>query len=293
MSFRSPILSSGWHHYFIGAPLSPKARVTLNRTLRGMSDQDASFKALSTSALIFPLLDLGVLNSAVEPHLIQALSNVLAPHASFKLQATGWWINAQGEEKRPIPSKDENQAGFLWLAWGERMGALNALKSDLSRSMSTLHIEGVPVETASPLSSKKKSRELTVLCGEYSRYNSETYNHPFRSAAWMNEILLQKRPTHFDPHMGYQSVWRYTLPLETPLLSETQELSSYDSLNLTRASSLEEDQLDRRSLELLQELENRLQDIPSLPPPNQTYKSMQRAHRRRKSKHPQTRTTQE
>ena len=82
-----PLLSPGWSHYIVVAPLSPKARVNLNRRLRQLSDRDRGFKPLPPHTLHLPLLNLGVVSEALEPRIISILARRVPTCASVRCAA--------------------------------------------------------------------------------------------------------------------------------------------------------------------------------------------------------------
>ena len=84
----SLILSPGWSHYILTAPLSPKAHISVSKKLRDFSNHDSQFKPLGTNALNIAIMDLGVLPISLEWLLFKALEQGIQAHASLKLQAT-------------------------------------------------------------------------------------------------------------------------------------------------------------------------------------------------------------
>ena len=251
-----PVLSPGWHHYFIGAPLSPKAKVTLSRALKHFSDQDRDLEILPAQALILPLLDLGVLHESREKLLIEAVESTLASFSSIKLQATGW------RTQPSLPEKPSSQEGYLWLAWNERLGVLRSVIAGLKRAFTLQNFDAEEVSAWRGDITKKSSDEIAVLCARYSRCNSDIYAQPFRCNAWINSISLQKRPSHFLPSSGYQSAWRYELPLETPAFTEMPSSIFHDEE--AKAASVGVTGLNERQAALYQELEQKLESASPL-----------------------------
>ena len=50
------ILSPGWSHYIISAPLSPKALTVVTRQIKTLKGQDATLRPLHPSALTLAIL---------------------------------------------------------------------------------------------------------------------------------------------------------------------------------------------------------------------------------------------
>lgn len=275
----SLILSPGWSHYIITAPLSPKAHISVSKKLRDLSDHDSHFKPLGTKALNIAIMDLGVLPICSEWLLFKALEQGIEAHASLKLQATEFRLShPQATHPKQV------EPAYLWLEFRDRLGALAALYSDIAQ-----HIQkyAPQLSVPAPVSWEKETRFLNekcfLLCGEISRYKSEVYDQRFSSSVWINEVRLQKRPSHFIPSRGYQSIWRYPLPLETPALSDIDDIE-VDSHQIQSPSKIRlKYPLKGEDLSLLKSLEERLELIQSEPV---KFNNSKHRHKRRKKRKP-------
>ena len=282
-----PLLSPGWSHYFIAAPLSPKARVNLNRQLRTFSDRDRSFKPLASPALHVPLLDLGVVSQALEHRIISVLARFVPTCASLQIHSSGWaldfddQLNPHGKST----SQSESKSGYLWLNWEDRIGVFSILRRELERELQDLCEDVQHVGPQAAVRGPQKKRDhFSVLCGSFYQYNSDTYHKTFRGSAWLNEICLQKRPQRFHPSNGYQSIWRHALPFETPELTD-QDLDPVTS-RTDQVPRLSSDQpLSGRALELFNLLEQRLEKNRQLPSTSKRSKTQRRRRRPRNKKH--------
>ena len=272
----TPLISPGWSHYILTAPLSPKAHVSLTKKLRALSEQEKSFSPLGSSALNIGIMDLGVLPTSSEWMIIQALKGTLKAHASLKLQSTEFRVSH--------PQLDQVQVGkpaHLWLEFRDRLGALSALYSDLAHCLQEYAPNYARPVPQSWLTNPKFVREnYLLLCGRSSHYKTNTYEQKFTGSAWINEVKLQKRPSHYVPYKGYQSIWTYPLPIETPPLSEVDELEYAEhspSLKKARLSY----PLEGEDLSLLQSLEERLELTQIEPLKPKTWKHRQRRRKKR------------
>jgi len=287
-----PLLSPGWSHYFIAAPLSPKARVNLNRQLRSFSDRDQSFKPLASHTLYLPLLDLGVISQALEPQILSVLARLIPTCASLQIHASGWSLDFDDHRStsdlishEASHKKNSKQSGYLWLNWEERIGVLSILRRELERELQSLceDLQHIGPHMSRRGSSKKQD-QFSVLCGSFYQYNSNTYNKNFRGSAWLNEICLQKRPQRFHPSNGYQSIWRHALPFETPALTE-QDLDPVISRSNQLPRSSPDQPLTGRALELFNLLEQRLEKTRQIPSTSNRSKPQRRRRRQRNKKH--------
>ena len=283
-----PLLSPGWGHYILVAPLSPKARVNLNRKLRQFSDRDQSFKALPSHVLSVPILDLGVISEAIEPRIISILSRLVPTCASLQIHSSGWAVDksdAECEADRHKANADlSTSSSFLWLNWEDRLGMLAILRRELERELSGLCSDMRQVKSqASPTRTQKKREYFSVLCGHFSSFKSDAYLEKFKSSAWLNEICLQKRPQRFHPSDGYQNIWRHALPFETPALDE-HDLDPLTVSSRPTAQQSSGDLLTGRTLELFNLLERRLETSFQPSSPTGSSKSPRRRRRRPRNK---------
>ena len=283
-----PLLSPGWGHYILVAPLSPKARVNLNRKLRQFSDRDQSFRALPSHALSLPLLDLGVVSEAIEPRIVSILSRLVPTCASLQIHSSGWAVDVNEAEREATLQRanagSSSSPSFLWLNWEDRLGMLTILRRELERELSDLCADMERVKSqASPTSTQKKREHFSVLCGYFSSFKSDACLEKFKSSAWLNEICLQKRPQRFHPSDGYQSVWRHALPFETPELDE-HDLDPLTVSSRLTAQESSGDPLTGRALELFNLLERRLETSLQPSSPSSSSKSPRRRRRRPRNK---------
>ena len=216
----SPLISVGWSHYIVTAPLSPRAHVAVSKQVRDLAEKDDSFLALASSALNVAVMDLGILPESIEPLLFKALNKGVQGHASMRLQAVQF--KAFSDQENNHQNKDES---YLWLEFKDRVGAFSMLFTDLKESLFEL-VPGalMPAPIVEDQKNKFSKEKCFLLCGKFSSYKSNGYDHKFSTSSWVNDLHLQKRPSHFIPTRGYQSIWSYSLPLETPeLIDDDQE----------------------------------------------------------------------
>ena len=290
-NFKSPLISPGWSHYIITAPLSPKAHVTLTKKLRELSEQNKSFHPLSASTLKVAIMDLGVLPESAEWLLVQHLNKVIKSHASMKIQATRFRTQHRLDSE---PQPQEKQEAFLWLEFRDRVGALAALYQDIEQGLTAYAPQLSRPEPSTWLEDRKFIREFSsLLCGEISSYKSNTYEQAFRSSAWINEVLLEKRPSHFIPTKGYHCVWQHTLPLETPSLVDLDEEVLVSSSNNKDSKKRLQYPLEGKNLELLKALEAELKLLDKESPVSKNSKRRSKRHRHRKSSTRSQTTSQE
>ena len=290
----NPLLSPGWSHYIIVAPLSPKARVNLNRKLRLFSDRDPHFKPLASHLLSLPLLDLGVLSEAIEPRITSVLEGLVQTCASLQIHTRGWSVDlltTSPQNRGPTHASARNTShsssnkGFLWLNWEDRLGMLSILRREFERELKRLCVDLCYVTPQSAESSPQKKRaHFSVLCGSFSHYKPETYQQVFKGSAWHNDICLQKRPQLFHPSNGYQNVWRRALPFETPVLTDDHDVDSNTIAPRKSAQDASDSTLTGRELELFNLLEQRLEKIPLTSSPSNHAKSPGRRRRRPRNK---------
>ncbi len=250
------LISPGWSHYTITAPLSPKAHVSVSKKLRQISERSPSFSALHHTSLQVAMLDLGILPMDNEFAIKQRIEKALKPYASLKIQTT------KLRSSHAIPPHDEPVEGepaLLWVEVRDRLGVLSSLSRDL-----ITELKGVAPHISYPapaawLEDRKFKRESAVLlAGEISTYQTDVYDQVFSCSAWVNDIVLQKRPSHFVPARGYESIWRYSLPLETPPLSEIENEDPVHSSTPKRLKSSLEYPLQGKDLEVMEVLETHL-----------------------------------
>ena len=275
------MLSPGWTHYIINAPLSPKAHVALTKRLRQLTEQESEFTAFQSSALNIGLIDLGILAIERESTLKRVMDRSLKPYASLKVQATRFRVS---HALPPHGDPVEGEPALLWLELRDRLGMLGSLTQMLSTRFKERGIYSsspAPIEWAK---NKKFSSEFAlVLCGTISTYKLDIYEQVFSGSAWVNELVLQKRPSLFHPIRGYESVWRYTMPVETPLLSEQDEAELNPQVKTRRTTKLEPP-LIGHDLERLQALEVLLEELKS--DRSLTQKSTQNKRRRSSRRNP-------
>ncbi len=277
----SPLISPGWSHYIVTTPLSPRAHVSISKQVREFSEQDAAFSPLGSSALNIAVLDLGILPESLEPLLCQALFQGVKNHASMRLQASQFQV-AQPEQKK---------SAYLWLEFKDRVGAFSMLATDLKQKLAQL----VPTAlTPSPFGQSQKNKlskeKCYLLCGQISSYKSDGYDQRFSVSSWVNDLHLQKRPSHFIPIKGYQSVWSYSLPLETPeLVDEDIDIAERDA-DLFHNSKTKKIRLsyplEGKDLSIFNQLEARIKESQAhqvSPLQNHHSKSKSRHKRRKKS----------
>ena len=216
----SPLISAGWSHYIVTAPLSPRAHVAVSKQVRDLAEKDDSFLALASSALNVAVMDLGILPESIEPLLFKALHKGVQGHASMRLQAVQF--RAFSDQEKNHQNQDES---YLWLEFKDRVGAFSMLFTDLKESLFELVPEALmPAPIVEDQKNKLSKEKCFLLCGKFSSYKSSGYDHKFSTSSWINDLHLQKRPSHFIPTRGYQSIWSYSLPLETPeLIDDDQE----------------------------------------------------------------------
>ena len=292
-----PILSPGWSHYIIVAPLGPKARVNLNRKLRIFSDRDRHFKPLAAHTLCLPILDLGVISEAMEPRIIPILDRLIQTCASLQVHAQGWSIDfeaphtQENHQSKPTSHHQKNSSlsqGFLWLTWEDRLGMLSILRRELERELKEVCADLSCVtprvsQKSTQRSLQKKRETFSVLCGYFSEYKSDTYDSAFKNSTWLNEIYLQKRPQRFHPSNGYQSVWRHALPFETPTLTD-HDLDPVMTTPQRSTRVTSNDPMTGRDLELFNLLERRLEQSHQTSSPSTRSKSQRRRRRPRNKK---------
>ena len=105
-----------------------------------------------------------------------------------------------------------------------------------------------------------------MLCGKFSSYKSSGYDQKFSTSSWINYLHLQKRPSHFIPTRGYQSIWSHPLPLETPeLIDDDLEQTNIGQdlyTQQTKHSRLSYP-LEGKPLAILTQLEKRIKESQS------------------------------
>ena len=275
------VISPGWSHYTITASLSPKAYVSLTKCLRQLSERESSLSPFQSSALQLAMMDLGVLPVERESFLSRAMERALKTHASFKVQATRFRVS---HAMNPHNEAIEGEPALLWLEFRDRLGVFGAIHQALCSHLSELAPDLCSPAPVSWRQHKKYLSEFSlVLCGVISAYKSDVYEQAFRCSAWVNELVLQKRPSLFYPNKGYESVWRKTLPLETPLLSEQEERELLPPTEMKTKSRLKYP-LEGQNLKRLQALDELLEEQKS-GRPNSHKETRQRRRRtsRRKS----------
>ena len=256
----SPLISAGWSHYIVTAPLSPRAHVAVSKKVRDFAEQEPSFQALGSSALNIAVMDLGILPESIEPLLCKSILKGIQGHASMRLQAVQF-------KTFSIPQENKEDS-FLWLEFKDRVGAFSMLHTDLKKSLLDLVPETLMPGPFTRDNKNKFSKEKCfLLCGKFSSYKSDGYDHKFSTSSWINDLHLQKRPSHFIPMRGYQSVWSYSLPLETPeLIDDDPEQEEMNQDLLARSSNKKirlAYPLEGKSLAILNELEERIKESQS------------------------------
>ena len=252
----SPIISVGWSHYIVTAPLSPRAHVAVSKKVRDFAEQDSSFQALGSSALNIAVMDLGILPESIEPLLCKSILKGVQGHASMRLQGVQFKVFSDSQ-------RNKEQESFLWLEFKDRVGAFSMLHTDLKKSLLNL-VPDTLMPGPFPLDHKNKfsKEKCFLLCGKFSSYKSDGYDHKFSTSSWVNDLHLQKRPSHFVPMRGYQSVWSYSLPLETPELIDDELDQEEINQGLLAHSTTKKNRLtyplEGKSLALLNELEERI-----------------------------------
>ena len=253
----SPLISAGWSHYIVTAPLSPRAHVAVSKKVRDFAEQEPSFQALGSSALNIAVMDLGILPESIEPLLRKSILKGVQGHASMRLQAVQF--------KTFSVSQENKEDSFLWLEFKDRVGAFSMLHTDLKKSLLDLVPETLlPGPFTRDNKNKFSKEKCFLLCGKFSSYKSDGYDHKFSTSSWINDLHLQKRPSHFIPMRGYQSVWSYSLPLETPeLIDDDPEQEEMNQDLLARSSNKKirlAYPLEGKSLAILNELEERIKE---------------------------------
>ena len=260
----SPLISAGWSHYIVTAPLSPRAHVAVSKKVRDFAEQEPSFQALGSRALNIAVMDLGILPESIEPLLCKSILKGVQGHASMRLQGTQFKTFSMPQS---MPQKTKEDS-FLWLEFKDRVGAFSMLHADLKKSLLGLVPETLMPGPFTRDNKNKFSKEKCfLLCGKFSSYKSDGYDHKFSTSSWINDLHLQKRPSHFIPTRGYQSVWSYSLPLETPELIDddleqeemNQGLLAHSTNHKTRLAY----PLEGKSLAILNELEERIKESQS------------------------------
>ena len=127
----SPIISVGWSHYIVTAPLSPRAHVAVSKKVRDFAEQDSSFQALGSSALNIAVMDLGILPESIEPLLCKSILKGVQGHASMRLQGAQFKVFSDAQ-------RNKEQNSFLWLEFKDRVGAFSMLHTDLKKSLLNL-----------------------------------------------------------------------------------------------------------------------------------------------------------
>lgn len=279
----SPLISAGWSHYIVTAPLSPRAHVAVSKQVRDLAEKDDSFLALASSALNVAVMDLGILPESIEPLIFKALDKGVQGHASMRLQAVQFKTFSNKEKGQ----QTQNES-YLWLEFKDRVGAFSMLFADLKESLCELVPDALmPSPIVEDQKNKFSKEKCFLLCGKFSSYKSSGYDHKFSTSSWINDIHLQKRPSHFIPTRGYQSIWSYPLPLETPeLIDDDLEQVDIDQGLYTqqKQQSRLSYPLEGKPLTILKQLEKRIQESQShqkISFQNKTTNSKKR-HKRRK-----------
>ena len=239
-------VSSGWTHYFIGAPLSPRARKMIFNTSQDLSKEtQVPYSPLGPAALYLLIEDLGVCPQFNREALQLSIRRSVARHSSFKLIPKGWKVELfEGRT-------------YVWLELKDRFQQFDILRRDLQKQLDRFGFEY-----------EKKPASPRVLCGVYEG-EVEIAPPPLSAPAWLNEINLYQRPHTYSLQRGYDCVWTTPLPLE-PII-EIDSPSQDDSHPIE----------DARREALLEQLELRLEERKQ----NLTLTLKSKKPRRRRARH--------